>query len=380
MNNLVRKIVKSIMPKDGILYTPEYHTDWEPVAVANESGEVYKTEAAYAVIQMDDGNTFYVPFIAPGFFAVPPEEVKEFTVHPISEELLNQFSAKETKKKNTIAFGLVSLLIVGLIAPSIIKSHREKEYNQAINIATNALIEEKNQEIRKDYQREQDRAALEDRIAEVTAATGDVYVLTNAPAPIQASLGPNHIGLGIGITSIAAAAIYDNNPARDFLDNEDKYGFTLMLALPEDEIRFPQSRIAFTKAESQEIDPETPVLTVTVSTKYSDTEIDAMIANNPNLGSRQELEKFEPALIDGYIRQQYWVTPKELETGTLTFSNIHLQNRSFDMENTRYFVSATNGRLPLEEQKALIDQLRGKFGIPTEALSRCCSWQQVTFQ
>lgn len=379
MDDILAQALKPLMPRGSILYTARRFPDWEIVPVADETWPIYTDTPSYAVITTHNGKVYYVPFSAPGRFASPPSEmIKSIELHSIPATLMEQVY----KSKQRLQIFYMSTLLIALIAsylvPRLIRDYRQQQYQRDIATVTDLMMEKERKQQQLVRQRSEDRRTLYLRVAELTAQAGDVWVLTNATEPVVASLSPNHFAIGLGLATVAAKVVKDENPAGDFLANEDKYGYRIMLRLPSDTIAFSQSNISFSRAQNTSHNSEASGVTVTVATKYTDEEIAAQIANNPNIHSRAELEEFYPALRDGYDRRQYRVTAEELATGKLTFNNIRVENMALDKPNTTYFISATDANLPIAEQKHLVEQLISTFNISHQALAQCCQWQQVT--
>lgn len=265
------------------------------------------------------------------------------------------------------------MLVIGTIAQPIIGIYREHQTEQAKN-TINAILAEKNkQQQQSNYDRKQSKRALDALVSVRTIQAGDIYVLTNAPAPITATLSPHHPHMRLGLRKIIADAS-ERNPIEEFLDDEHKYGYALMLKLPNNSISFAQSYINFAATENTQNSPNSPVINITIGTKYSNAQIDALIANQPGINTKAELAKYYPSLKDGLSYKRYSITAKELQTGKVAPQNIPLQGMAFNAKNTYYFISAYQANLPITEQKALTAQFNTKFAIQTP----CCKWQKIT--
>lgn len=278
-------------------------------------------------------------------------------------------------KKKLIAFLLITMLVIGTIAPPIISMYREHQTEQAKNTINAVFTEKRKQQQQTNYDIQQSKRALKTLISVRTIQAGDIYVLTNAPVPITANLLPNHPYMGLGLRKIIADAS-ERNPIEEFLDDEHKYGYVLMLKLLSNSISFAQSYINFAAVEHTQNSSNTPVINITIGTKYSDAEIDVLIAKQPVKTTKEELAKYYPSLKDGFSYKRYSITAKELQTGKVAPQNIPLQDMAFNAKNTYYFISTYQANLPITEQKALIEQFNNKFAIQTP--NPCCKWQKVT--
>lgn len=376
----LKKVVADLMPEDAILYTPERFPDWQLAAMQNEDGEFLLLEYGYAIVWLVDGSIVYVPFIASGRFLVPIEGGEKYEVHPITNEILESYIIKAQKKEQRRAWLVGGVLLMGILAPIIISNHKERQMQEAVAVISNAMMVEARQKQEKKMSRQQDLQRLQTRIASLSKDENNIYVLTNVQAPIKARLIPKHPGFGFGISlsSHVIDAMYDGNPAKNFLDNEATYGYTVALSLPGDTLVFRQSNYFPSYVEMKPSEPEDTVVLVTVSKKLTGQEIDDMVSDNVDIKTRADAERFFPSLRDGFYRRQYMIKSKELVTGKLASSNSGLKNLSFDDDNTFYFLSAIDSRLPIKDQDALLKQFTEQFGINKSALNDCCSWQRVT--
>ncbi|WP_260259001.1 hypothetical protein [Vibrio intestinalis] len=380
MNDIVIKILKETMPQEAILYDPQIHQGWNIAVLTNENDELVTLEGTYAVITMEDGTTYYSPSINENHFPIPGEGVEQLEVKHIPADLLDKAKAKQSRKMNIIKGGLITMLIVGLIAPSVIKSHREKQWQEHKLMVTNAMIEEQNQKREAELQRQKDAHELIQRQNELQQSVQDVFVLTNAKEPFNGQLTPNHPGIGLGMAELAADSIYQGNPARDFLDNESKYGYNVSLHFKGDLTAFSHSDYYPNQQAEQASDANSPLISITVVTKLTDEEIEKYVEKSIDVKTREELEHWVPSYRDNYYRRNFSLTEKELKTGKLEFKNINIGGMTFKEKNQIYFISANNASLSIDEQKQLLSQLSGQFGIKKNALNNCCRWQQISFQ
>lgn len=386
------------MPEGAILHDPQIHPGWHVAGITTDDGNIAAYTGAYAVISMEDGIIYYSPFINNRYFYLPKEGVEEFEICHIPEDALThldqehqhiqedvlthleQHSKKQSLKENIFTGCFIAILFILLIGIYIIPSYREKQWQADIATVNNAMAEKRRKKQQAELEIQQDTYQLAQRQRELQEQVHDVFVLTNATQQVKGKLTPSHPGIGSGVAQLLAKSVYQGNPARDFLDNESKYGYNVSLHFEGNKIAFPHSNYYPDKQKITDLTDKTAQISITVITKMTDEEIDKYIEKSLDVKNRSELERFVPSVRDNHFYRQFRLTEKELQAGELEFNNINLNGTTFQKKNKIYLISAMDSGLSIEEQQQLLSKLTGKFGIKENALNTCCSWQKVSFQ
>lgn len=376
-------VIADLMPNGAILYTYERFPYWEIVGVMDtDTNELLSNENAFVIIWLVNGTVFYVPLSAPGYFPAPTENVERIEAHIISDEILKPYQIQAEKEERSDKFktnGFIGIFLLFIFALFAIPYYQALKSQQLITDFNNATRIEIRQEQEIKMQQQQYIRRLQTRISNLSDEISEVYVLTNAPSTLKGKLLPVHRGLGSSnISEAYREEIYNNNPEKDFLENEDKYSYAVMVRLEGDKVLFHQSSYSPSSPEVKKSNLEDNIIALTVSRKATEKEIDDMLKNGFYFKTRADIEHYIPSMHDGYFRKRYLISMKELKTGNLSLSNQKIKDLNFDNDKHVYFISAINANLSKEEQYELVNKFTTLFSTEKNAFADCCSWQQIS--